>query len=522
MSPPQVREPARPLSPPAPARFGALGIPIGWYVVAFSSDLPAGEVRTLRYFGRELVAFRGASGRVTVAGAYCPHLGAHLGCGGVVEGDAIRCPFHKWRFDGSGECREIPYSDVIPRTARLETLPVLEQNGVVHAFFDPTGTRAPWSLPVLDESGWTPGRTVIWRGLTTHPQEIFENTVDVAHIGPIHDGRGARLRGKPEMDGERMRVEVEFEAPGAVVGMPDLVNDVHLEVTLRGLGWVVVQTHVRNVEVRARQRIYVTPVDEEHFDIRGIVHVREGDDPAFTEELAELFHRAYVEDFAKDFPIWENKRYLARPQLAKGDGPIGGYRHWCTQFHTTRAAGERPAPARDEAPPASPAEPATARRPDVPLARLWSGVREAVARWRQQRPAPDPLDPASVEAERSSPRPASTPAPTASRPVRDAAEYFDTLAERFVPSAARGVDAVFQWELGGEGGRTFHARVHEGALEIVPGAHPAPNVALVIDARSYVRVVNGELDGTRAFTTGGGKVRGSLPLAMKMRALFPA
>ena len=49
-----------------------------------------------------------------------------------------------------------------------------------------------------------------------------------------------------------------------------------------------------------------------------------------------------------------------------------------------------------------------------------------------------------------------------------------------------------------------------------------PSVALVLPADDYVRVVNGELDGTRAFTTGGGKVRGSLPLAMKMRTLFPA
>jgi putative sterol carrier protein len=35
-------------------------------------------------------------------------------------------------------------------------------------------------------------------------------------------------------------------------------------------------------------------------------------------------------------------------------------------------------------------------------------------------------------------------------------------------------------------------------------------------------MVNGELDGVRAFTSGRGKVKGNLALAMKMRALFPA
>ncbi len=522
MSPPQIRVQARPDQAPREARFGALGIPRGWFVVAFSSDLPSGEIRTLRYFGRELVAYRGASGLVTVAGAYCPHLGAHLGCGGVVEGDALRCPFHRWRFGPDGACDEIPYSGVIPRSARLETLPVIEQNGVVHAFFDPSGTLAPWALPTLDEQGWTEGRTVLWRGLTTHPQEIFENTVDVAHIGPIHAGRGARLRGKPEMDHERMRVEVEFEAPGEIVGMPDLLNDVHLEVTLRGLGWVVVETHVRNVGVRARQRIYVTPIDEERVDIRGIVHVRAGDDPAFTEELATLFHRAYVEDFAKDFPIWENKRYLARPQLAKGDGPIGGYRRWCAQFYPEPLASS--APREEPAASAAPPEPEIASsRPDVPLARLWARVRDTLVAWRRPHPPHDDLEPVlASEAGPRSPEPTS-PAPTrSSRPVRDVSDYFDTLADRFVPGAARGVDAVFQWELGGADGRTFHARVREGQLTLVPGAHPSPHVALVIDASSYVRVVNGELDGARAFTIGGGKIRGSVPLAMKMRTLFPA
>ena len=41
--------------------------------------------------------------------AFCPHLGAHLGYGGLVEESTIRCPFHAWRFDGTGACVEVPY-----------------------------------------------------------------------------------------------------------------------------------------------------------------------------------------------------------------------------------------------------------------------------------------------------------------------------------------------------------------------------------------------------------------------------
>lgn len=51
-------------------------------------------------------------GDVHVLDAYCPHLGANLGIGGLVKGDCIECPFHLWAFRGSdGQCVNIPYSD---------------------------------------------------------------------------------------------------------------------------------------------------------------------------------------------------------------------------------------------------------------------------------------------------------------------------------------------------------------------------------------------------------------------------
>jgi len=105
--------------------------------------------------------------------------------------------------------------------------------------------------------------------------------------------------------------------------------------------------------------------------------------------------------------------------------------------------------------------------------------------------------------------------------VKDVAQYIETLPERFVPSAARGIDAVFQWELSGAGGATFHAAVKDGTLDVREGSHTEPHVTLKMSAEDYVRVVNGELDGMRAFTSGKGRVSGSVRTAMKMRTLFP-
>ena len=51
------------------ARF-PFGIPNSWYVVAYSDDLAPGAVQALRYFDRDLVAFRGESGGVAVLDAH--------------------------------------------------------------------------------------------------------------------------------------------------------------------------------------------------------------------------------------------------------------------------------------------------------------------------------------------------------------------------------------------------------------------------------------------------------------------
>ena len=79
------------------ARRFPFPVPNGWFVVAQADDLAPGEVRALYFFARDLVLYRGDDGEPHVVDAHCPHLGAHLGVGGKVEGECLRCPFHGWR-----------------------------------------------------------------------------------------------------------------------------------------------------------------------------------------------------------------------------------------------------------------------------------------------------------------------------------------------------------------------------------------------------------------------------------------
>jgi len=100
--------------------------PNGWFAVSYSDEIKSGEVKALEYFGKPLVVYRTGAGEARVIDAHCPHLGAHLGFGGAVVGETVRCPFHHWRFGADGKCVDIPYAQRIPPQAKIGVWPTCE------------------------------------------------------------------------------------------------------------------------------------------------------------------------------------------------------------------------------------------------------------------------------------------------------------------------------------------------------------------------------------------------------------
>src|SRR5690606_34726959 len=80
-----------------------------WLPALLSSQLPqrAGPPVRLKLLGEELVAFRDGEGRVGIVQSQCAHRLAPLHLGRV-EAQGIRCPYHGWLYDVSGQCLEIP------------------------------------------------------------------------------------------------------------------------------------------------------------------------------------------------------------------------------------------------------------------------------------------------------------------------------------------------------------------------------------------------------------------------------
>ena len=130
-----------------------LPIPNGWFAVCFSDELAPGQVVPMHFFGRDLVAFRDETGVARVLDAHCPHLGAHLGHGGTVVGNSIRCPFHAWEWDGeTGGCAAIPYAKKIPPKARVGVWPTAERNQMVLVWHHLGGETPDWEVGDFEET----------------------------------------------------------------------------------------------------------------------------------------------------------------------------------------------------------------------------------------------------------------------------------------------------------------------------------------------------------------------------------
>lgn len=322
-----------------------LPAPRGWFAIGRTEDIASGTVRTIKLAGHELVAFRGNAGALAVVDAYCPHLGAHMGHGGTVDGDDLRCPFHGFCFNRSGACTRTGYNTRPPPKAKVRSWPVLERHGVAMVFYDPDGAPPDWEIPDVSMEGWSPFAWQHWR-LRGHPQETSENSVDIGHFQYIHRYRDVKAVDGAMVEGAHLRARYSFFKPfaqvlGRTVGLRNVI-----QVDVFGLGYSRVDVHEEQSGLRVRSLVLASPRGDGEIDLRAAVALR---DPRLDADTAPwlrlmapvLLSRAarravlsqYCHDVEQDFDIWRHKRHIERPALALGDGPLGVFRKWASQFY---------------------------------------------------------------------------------------------------------------------------------------------------------------------------------------------
>jgi nitrite reductase/ring-hydroxylating ferredoxin subunit len=337
----------------------ALGYPEGWFCVGEARELRAGQVRTVPFFGRELLLFRGQGGRAVAVDPYCPHLGAHMGHGGEVRGEHLRCPFHGFEFDHEGTCRATGYGTTPPRDARLETFPLVERAGFLLVWYSPAGRSPLWDVPEPPGGDFTSSLTRTWT-LNAHPQETTENSVDIGHLSVVHGYSDLETLSPLRTEGPWLTTRYAMQRAAGVFGRAGEKLRAEFEIHAWGLGWSFVDVHVPAYGLHLHHFVLVTPIDATRSTLRIGLRIDRMEDPSRMHAalgllprtiVQRIVHRAafqgYAHDVSQDFDIWQHKIYVERPVLATGDGPVFRYRRWARQFYP--AAGEPGGLAADDA-----------------------------------------------------------------------------------------------------------------------------------------------------------------------------
>jgi len=145
-------------------------------------------VKAVRILGQNLVLFRNQQGQYGLLDRDCPHRGADLSFGRN-EGDGLRCPFHGWKFDATGQCIETPAEpagSTLCKRVKQRNYPLLERSGVLFGWFGPEGSVPP-PFPALDCFTAPDSHTFAFKGLwNCNWLQAFEVGIDPAHPSYLH------------------------------------------------------------------------------------------------------------------------------------------------------------------------------------------------------------------------------------------------------------------------------------------------------------------------------------------------
>ncbi len=213
-----------------------------WQPVARAQDLLPGRAKPIRVMSEDFTLYRGEAGTPHVLAFRCAHRGTQLSVGWI-EGDCIRCFYHGWKYDHTGQCVEMPAEDPsFPPKVRIASYPCEEYLGLIFAYFGEGDPPPLPRYPELEEEGV---HEVTARVVPYNYFNGVENSVDIVHVAFVHRDSGfsdSGLKGIPEPGA----VETEYgilmedrypngQVRVTIFEMPTLIR---LKIFPRdGLGW---------------------------------------------------------------------------------------------------------------------------------------------------------------------------------------------------------------------------------------------------------------------------------------------
>ena len=230
-----------------------------WQPVFVSRELPAGRAMPIRVMSEDFTLYRGQGGTPHLLAFRCAHRGTQLSTGWVEE-DCIRCFYHGWKYDVSGQCVEQPAEDSsFAQKIRIGSYPVQEYLGLIYAYL---GEGQPPPLPRFAHIENRDG--VVDAGRGRLPYNYFtqtENGVDEVHVVFVHRdslfSEGGLIQvPKVEADETDYGLEVRAIMPNGAVRVCQFMMPTTLYITVYGFG-----------DVTGWRDFMVTrvPIDDESF-----------------------------------------------------------------------------------------------------------------------------------------------------------------------------------------------------------------------------------------------------------------
>jgi len=160
-----------------------------WQPALLAWELPEPDCAPVRVklLGELLVAFRDTSGRLGLIDEFCAHRGVSLWFGRNEE-NGIRCPYHGWKYDVSGQCVDLPSEPEesgVRKGIRLKSYPAIERGGVVWAYLGAADKLPP--EPAYEWTRVSPEHRYISKRLQeTNYLQAMEGALDSIHSGFLH------------------------------------------------------------------------------------------------------------------------------------------------------------------------------------------------------------------------------------------------------------------------------------------------------------------------------------------------
>ena len=158
-----------------------------WQPAALVDELEEGRpIKAVKLLGENFVLFKDETGRYGLLDRDCPHRGADLAFGRLENG-GLRCAFHGWLFDVTGQCLETPAEPAnssLCKNIKQRSYPVLEKGGILWAYL---GEGEPPAFPEIDCFAAPGEYTFAFKGLIEcNWLQALEVGIDPAHASFLH------------------------------------------------------------------------------------------------------------------------------------------------------------------------------------------------------------------------------------------------------------------------------------------------------------------------------------------------